>query len=199
MQIGEKIEFYKYEWRVLDIKKNAALIITEYIIEKREYHTKKEATWADCELRKYLNGEFYERFAADEKMRIIPVTNTTPDNPWYGTSGGADTEDKIFLLNIEDAVCRYFGDSSKHLAHRTKSEKYWFAKKDENNIKRVTNYPVEGAWGTWWWLRTPGRDNRLAVYIHGNGCVGINGNGITKRAKSVTGTGGVRPALWLKL
>jgi len=33
MQTGDKINFNKYEWRVLAIKNNAALIITEYIIE----------------------------------------------------------------------------------------------------------------------------------------------------------------------
>ncbi|MCG8685316.1 MAG: hypothetical protein MI892_10600, partial [Desulfobacterales bacterium] len=29
----------------------------------------------------------------------------------------------------------------------------------------------------WWWLRSPGRDNRRAVYIHGDGYIGIQGNG----------------------
>ena len=51
MQIGDKIEFSGYDWRVLDIKDNAALIITEDIVELRAYHNKPgDITWADCEL-----------------------------------------------------------------------------------------------------------------------------------------------------
>ena len=59
--IGEVISFGGYNWRILDIKNNAALIITEYIIEQRAYHdVYKDITWAGCSLRKYLNGEFYD-------------------------------------------------------------------------------------------------------------------------------------------
>ena len=46
-----------------------------------------EITWADCALRRYLNGAFYDRFTANEKARIVPVINKNPDNPWYGTEG----------------------------------------------------------------------------------------------------------------
>ena len=39
MQVGDIINFGKYKWRVLTIKNNAALIITEDIIELRAFHT----------------------------------------------------------------------------------------------------------------------------------------------------------------
>jgi hypothetical protein len=56
MQVGDKIVFGQYEWRVLEIQNNVALIITEYIIDQRVYHDAyKDITWADCSLRKYLN------------------------------------------------------------------------------------------------------------------------------------------------
>ena len=38
MQAGDKISFGDYEWRVLDVQDNTALIITEYVIEERSYH-----------------------------------------------------------------------------------------------------------------------------------------------------------------
>ncbi len=38
MQVGDKIVFSKYQWRVLYIQNDAALIITEEIIEQRAYH-----------------------------------------------------------------------------------------------------------------------------------------------------------------
>lgn len=173
MQAGDKIVFSTYEWRVLDIQNGAALIITEDIEELRAYHDNSmDITWADCELRKYLNGEFYDKFNEIDKSRIIPVTNKNPGNPWYGAKGGEDTQDSIFLLTIEDVVCRYFGNSSEKLHNRGKNQKYWFQRKDENNSKRKSKFQGDG----WWWIRSPGRANWKAVYIHGDGNVGIQGN-----------------------
>lgn len=175
-------------------------------MEEREYHNKKEGiTWADCELRQYLNGEFYNRFNEVNRSKIISVTNHTPNNPWYGTNGGEDTQDYIFFLTIEDVVCRYFGDSSALLYNRSPKQKYWFGRKDENNPKRMAKYK---GYYSWWWLRSPGRDHRVAGYIHGlapnqldssGGCVGINGNGIFNRKHSLSGIGGIRPALWVRM
>ncbi len=200
MQTGDKISFGSYEWRVLEVKNNTALIITEYIIEQRAYHNAyKDITWADCSLRKYLNSEFYDRFTTAEKSRIIPVLNKNPDNQWYGTKGGTDTQDSIFLLSIEETVCRYFGDSSSTLYSPGKNQRYWFERKDKNNSKRIARLEnrKEGSW--WWWLRSPGRVSIKAVYIHGDGNIGIQGNNILKgNISDGECKGGVRPALWLK-
>ena len=200
MQAGDKISFGNYEWRVLEVQNNTALIITEYIIEQRAYHNAyKDITWADCSLRKYLNSEFYDRFTAAEKSRIIPVLNKNPDNQWYGTKGGTDTQDSIFLLSIEETVCRYFGDSSSKLYSPGKNQRYWFERKDKNNSKRIARLEKrkEGSW--WWWLRSPGRVSIKAVYIHGDGNIGIQGNNILKgNISDGECKGGVRPALWLK-
>jgi len=191
--IGSILSFGNYNWRVLDTQNKTALIITEQVIERRSYHDiNEDTTWAKCNLRKYLNGDFFNRFNATDKSKIVPVTNKNDDNQWYNGKGCEDTKDTIFLLSIEEVVCRYFGDSSVILRNPGNQKyKYWFNKKDENNCKRLTN-------GSWW-LRSPGRTNRMAAYIHGlasnqldssGGCVGINGNGINQ-------LGGVRPALWL--
>ena len=200
MQAGDKILFGNYEWRVLEVQNNTALIITEYIIEQRAYHNAyKDITWADCSLRKYLNSEFYDRFSAAEKSRIIPVLNKNPDNQWYGTKGGTDTQDSIFLLSIEETVCRYFGDSSSKLYSPGKNQRYWFERKDKNNSKRIARLEKrkEGSW--WWWLRSPGRVSIKAVYIHGDGNIGIQGNNILKgNISDGECKGGLRPALWLK-
>ena len=201
MQAGDKISFGNYEWRVLEVQNNTALIITEYIIEQRAYHNAyKDITWADCSLRKYLNGEFYDRFTVADKSRIIPVLNKNSDNQWYGSKGGSDTQDSIFLLSIEEAVCRYFGDSSSKLYNPGRNQRYWFERKDKNNSKRIVRLESrkEGSW--WWWLRSPGRVNIKAVYIHGDGNIGIQGNNILKgNISDGECKGGIRPALWLKL
>ena len=189
MQIGDKIVFDRYEWRILDIQNNTALIITEDIVEQRAYHNiYKDTTWNGCEIRKYLNSEFYDKFDDTNKSRISQVLNKNPDNPWYGTKAGGEGQDCIFLLSPEE-VCRYFGDSTEKLQNRG-NNRYW-KKNDENNSKRMAK--LRGVY-YWWWLRSPGRNNHLAVYVHGtDGCIGLNGNNVTNC------NGGIRPALWLKL
>lgn len=198
-KMDSTLSFGGYNWRVLDIQDNVALLITEDIIEQRAYHDAyKDITWADCSLRKYLNGEFYDKFSEADKSRIMPVINKNLDNQWYGSKGGVDTKDSIFLLSIEE-VCKYFGDSRSKLYNRGKNQRYWFERKDENNNKRIARFEGE-TWGSWWWLRSPGRVSVKAVYIHGDGNIGIQGNNILKgNISDGKCTGGVRPALWLKL
>lgn len=200
IQIGSSVSFGGYNWCVLDIQNNAALIITEEIIEQRPYHDAyKDITWADCTLRKYLNGEFYDKFNEADRSRIIPVINKNLDNQWYGSKGGADTRDSVFLLSLEE-VCTYFGDSRSKLHNPGKNQRYWFERKDENNSKRLARL-LGKEWAWWWWLRSPGRVNVKAVYIFGtDGNIGIQGNNILKgNLSDGKCTGGVRPALWLKL
>jgi len=198
LNIGSIIPFGNYNWRILDIKNNKALIITEDIIEQRPYHnTYKDITWSDCSLRKYLNNEFYNQFSATDKSRIILTINRNSNNQWYGAEGGADTQDFIFLLSIEEVACQYFGDSSSLLLNPGKNQRYWFERKDKNNSKRSAKFKG-GIW--WWWLRSPGRVNIKAVYIHGDGNIGIQGNNILKgNISDGMCKGGLRPALWLKL
>ncbi len=199
MRTGDTISFGGYDWRVLDIQDDRALIITQHIIDQRPYHDAyADTTWAECSLRKYLNTEFHDAFDATDRSRIIPVVNENRDNQWYGSKGGVDTQDSIFLLSMEDAVCRYFGDSGSKLYDPGKNQRYWFERKDENNCKRIATLPQGRIW--WWWLRSPGRVNVKAVYIHGDGNIGIQGNNILKgNLSDGRCTGGVRPALWIKL
>lgn len=202
-EIGDTIQFGDYQWLILDKEADRVLIITEDIIAQRPYNDYAgEVTWHDCALRKYLNGEFYESFTVEEQSKIKLRVNQNSDNQWYGAAGGEATEDYVFLLTIEDVVCKYFGDSRKNLENPSAKQRYWFQRKDSNNIRRRASY--EGyVW--WWWLRSPGRDNKRAVYIHGDGNIGIQGNATfryssdTRHPLTNDNSGGVRPALWLEV
>ena len=56
VRVGDIIEFGNYEWRVLDVQGERALVITHRIIESRAYHnTFEDITWADSDMRYYLN------------------------------------------------------------------------------------------------------------------------------------------------
>ena len=115
--IGKIINFGGYSWRVLSIENGKALIITEHIIDMQPYNNGLEkryekTTWETCDLRVYLNENFYNSFSDADKTKILEVTNTNEDNQLYGTAGGNDTADKVFLLSLSE-LTKYFGDSGQ--------------------------------------------------------------------------------------
>lgn len=186
---GGKIHFGGYDWYILDKQDGKKLIITEKVIEKRPYHSEETAiTWETCDMRKYLNGEFYQSFSEANRSRIIEVVNENLDNPWDGTSGGNSTIDRIFLLSIDEVV-KHFDDSGKLQTKQfgPKGEAWWFD--DHYNANRTAKL---GSKNAWWWLRSPGYIGTRAAYISIGGNVHIHGEGFKGNG------GGIRPALWLR-
>jgi hypothetical protein len=127
---GEKrnLSFGAYVWRVLEARNDRALLITEDIIEKRPYHTvfstDVDNTWADCSLRHYLNDEFYGAFSDECKERVLPVELMNADNASYGTAGGTNTEDRIFLLSADEAE-RLFSSDAERVALFAGAARWW--------------------------------------------------------------------------
>lgn len=190
MVTEDMVAFGKYNWQVLNVNDDRALIITQDIIGLRWYHTKfEDITWVNCDLRVYLNDEFYNEFSQNEKAKIITVTNKNLDNQWFKTKGGEDTTDNIFLLSLEE-VCEYFGDSKAKL--QNKGSQKWFID-DQNNRKRKAKY---GNDYHWWRLRSPGYYGGTGASVSYNGYVYVRGNGVYGRPRD---GGGLRPALWLQL
>ena len=117
VSVGDTIQFGGYGWRVLDVKDGKALLLSDKVLERKAIHHdgKVIITWADSDMRQYLNGEFLGGIPADERAKIAETTVANKDNQWYGTKGGNDTKDKIFLLSLDEVV-KYFGDSGKAAA-----------------------------------------------------------------------------------
>jgi hypothetical protein len=206
-KIGTLIPFGEYKWRVLDVQGDRALIITEDIVTQLAYDKNTdwggEITWEKCTLRnEYLKGEFWLSFTADEQNQIRETPIKNLPNQWHGTNGGSNTNDKIFLLSIEEVI-RYFGDSGdlkkrkgwyykdgKDVLNNTGDKsKDWYIN-DQYNSDRVANYNNKACW---WWLRSPGNCNcgYFAAFVNKYGVV-MNDVHIFIHG------GGVRPALWLK-
>jgi len=221
---GGKIRFGKYDWYVLDKQNGKSLILTEKVIEKRNYHNQEiEVTWETCDLRKYLNGEFYNSFSEADRERIIETVNENNDNPWYGASGGNATTDRIFLLSIEEVV-KYFGDSGQ-LKTKAKNPGWDWCKNeyipwigDQYDIARRA--VDDTGMVVCWRLRTPGANNRFCVFVFGN-CgdefdhgginvcggetmedgyliVGVGDGGLKTKKDDFITLNGVRPALWIR-
>ena len=145
-QVGNQVEFGKYKWTVLAQENGKALLITTDCVEKRPYNEELvKITWEKCTLRKYLNGEFYNQFNEEEKSQIVKTKVINNDNSKYGTAGGNDTEDNIFLLSIDEAN-KYF----------------------KSDDERIANYDGEAAW---WWLRSPGYNVDFAAFVDDDGLV----------------------------
>ncbi len=98
----------------IDFKKRTMLIIAEKPVCDKPYNEEFTAvTWERCTLRKWLNEDFYSSFTDEEKAMIIDTTVVNRDNKKYGTKGGNDTTDKIFLLSIEEAEKQFANDASR--------------------------------------------------------------------------------------
>lgn len=108
---GKTFLFGKYngeeiKWRVLKKENNKALLISEKILCEREYNEKLVAvTWRTCSLRSWLNNDFYSStFDAFEQNDIL------------NTKINETTEDKIFLLSVDEAK-KYFKNDNDRMSN----------------------------------------------------------------------------------
>lgn len=100
-QVGETVFFGAYEqdnqqdngtepieWLVLDIQDGKALLISQYALDCKPYHTiDRTVTWETCTLRNWLNTSFYnEAFLTAEQAKIATVTVSADENPSYATA-----------------------------------------------------------------------------------------------------------------
>jgi hypothetical protein len=198
---GSIIKFGGYDWRVLEVKDGKALLLSDKVLGLRRYHnTWENVTWATSDIRAYLNGEFFNSFSATDRARIAQITNTNADNPWHGTPGGISTQDRIFLLSLDELV-QYFGDADQ-LAKPEGEREQWWGFYGAHAGKRIafctsTCCNASSTVGHWWWLRSPGYESIggsfRAAFIDNRGYVNVGGEGVSNVF------GGVRPALWVYL
>jgi len=100
------------EWLVLKEEDGRALVLSRYALALMKYHhtvaIDSSVTWETWESRACLNGEFLEAaFSKAEQERIPTVTVETPmvhdHDPGFDNVPVNDTEDKLFLLSMQEA------------------------------------------------------------------------------------------------
>ena len=190
VDIGANIMFGRYmqgrngeqasiEWLVLSKDQGKYLLLSKYGLDCKRFHNKSaKITWEQCDLRRWLNNDFYNKaFNINEKEKIVQVRNQNPKNFYHGTDGGNPTLDKVFLLSIDEAK-RYFKDDSARQCQLTR-----YAQMQST----ITGDNGNG----WWWLRSPG--SKL------NNAAGINPDGVIRDVgHRVYGENSfVRPAIWI--
>lgn len=212
-----KIRLGGYDWLVLAEEGGKALLLSEKVILfRRFHHSNEQITWAECELREYLNGEFYNELSEEERKLIVETTLPPYENPWYGASDGRarlaqlkgkssvrwpeSTDDRVFILSVEEVV-KYLGDSGD-LENRvglwaTMEDMTWRGDGmgqclyDRHNTARI----AEGEDGVAevWSTRTPGYQYHYIVPVLCNGTIGpFTGGGVDNPA-------GIRPAMWVRV
>ncbi|MCL2165027.1 MAG: DUF6273 domain-containing protein [Oscillospiraceae bacterium] len=202
--IGSTIEFGPYSWLVLGVKDNRALLLADEILERRPFDAyrqgKNNHQWENSDIRKYLNSGFISRFSSGERIRIASVQIDNKQNYWSRTGGTPPTNDKVFLLSVEEAD-KYFGNSMDYMNMQRKevrngtpcpnahSEKgSWISNRnDTNRIAYYRGKPHS------WWLRTCGNGD-IETYVYKSGAIDLWGGTTFSDIYD-----GVRPALWLHL
>nr|MCR5201804.1 DUF6273 domain-containing protein [Lachnospiraceae bacterium] len=175
-------------WRVLKRNNNKVLIITNKVIDVIPYNKEwGDITWSECTLRKYLNNDFINTsFSSSIIKQIETVTLKNPDNKILGTKGGPDTQDRVFCLSMDEAET-YFKDDNDRVAKPTD---YAISRAKEDKLKSFLDDKTGGGK---YWLRTPGSGQYYAALVRGSGNADFSGNYV------VSASGGIRPALWLRL
>jgi hypothetical protein len=194
-QIGDIIYFGNYEqdnrtangkeeieWRVLEKDADGnMLVVSRYALDCRRYHDSVgQVTWENCDLRKWLNSEFYSTaFNKTQKKKIKATTIENRDNADYNTFGGNDTKDKVFLLSIDEAKT-YLPSTVDRVCLATN-----YAESQGTQLEGVTKTCR-------WWLRSPGSTLYSASYVKIDGFILQLGTPVSIEKLSV------RPAMWVK-
>lgn len=128
----------------------------------------------------YSSDNFIDAaFTSAEKNVIRQVTVVNEDNPYYGTEGGNDTKDKVYLLSIAEASNASYGfnstfdtDSKTRVATNTA---YVAGKSGMSDVGKAD----------YWWLRSPGGSANNASNVNNNGYGNYNNNNVNNESVAV--------------
>ena len=208
--------YFRYEpikWRVLSTAGDQAFLQADLALDDQKYNKNDTSvTWESSSMRSWLNGYGPEKnepkmdyrsdsclqdaftSAGQQVIRTTEVENA--DNLEYGTEGGNNTTDKIFLLSEQEV-------------YGTKAGSYGFAEaygtNDEARRRKSSTYAkAKGVWSNYgegagydgncyWWLRTPGDNTNRTMLVDYRGYVDRYGDSV------INDDNGVCPALNLNL
>ena len=196
------------EWYVLDRKEDKVLLFSKYVLDTKPYHKEyTEVTWAQSSIREWLNSTFYNVAFNDTEKNYICKTkilnnDTNFDFLQYGSVGGENTIDNVFLLSIEEAK-KYFNYTYDDTSMNG-FEEYENSELDKRLIGVVTNYAIfngsmnygiDGSeeCSTMWYLRSLGYGNLFSAYVESNGYIDTQGY------FSIDTPNGIRPAIWVDI
>ena len=219
---GDTITFGHYEqdndtsngpeaitWKVLDVQDGKALVISEKILARVRHRYVEDGhgavTWETSCVRQWLSEDFFNAAFSGEEKTAVCLTNVKSEpNPDYtDTDSGADTQDYVFVLGLEeyDAYFANDGDVSDAVAPYTEVARVGNPYAKDELVRNAKYYPMnnaargnaDGSAG-WWWLRTVGQD----YAADGNFMIRVDAAGKADGVGSDADCG-VRPAMWVDI
>lgn len=183
------------EWMMLDHDGQRALVVSKYGLDAQPYNKDyTSVTWETCTLRKWLNGTFYNKaFSSAEQAAILTTNVNNSKSQCYSgwnTSGGNNTQDKVFLLSYAEAN-KYFGvthDTTSNTKSRVAPTAYAIA---QGTYTYYSNKTADGTDAGRWWLRSPG--------FYQSSAAGVRTDGSLDYYRVDDDSGSVRPALWVNV
>ena len=167
--------YFKWErikWKVLQMEGSTLFLMADRGLDGRAYDSHgNSVTWENCSLRRWLNDTFCRTaFSRAEQEALVPWTVANGDNPQYGTEGGNDTTDKIYLLSVGEAATPSYGfceDLDVQSASR------WVEGSDFYACVREVGLNDDGSCE--WRLRSPGKNTYASADVR-NGKVNRSGS-----------------------
>ena len=184
VNVGDYIKFGSYsqtssgqkqpiEWQVLAKENNKMLVISRYGLDAKRFDSSSNV-WSNSEIRKWLNGDFYNEAFSEQEKKSINLSNLSD----VGTS------DNVFLLSREEAE-KYFSNNAER---RCKATEYAV----KNGAHVADSSYGDNAGYSHCWLRSPDPYSDDYVYLVFNGGY-INFNSVFNVHILA------RPALWINL
>jgi hypothetical protein len=176
------VGFGGFDWQVLAVANGRATLITKEVVALRAYSDSgSDTTWEQCSLRAWLNNEFFaDSFSPQEQVLVLDSQLANPASAEYGTAGGNDTTDKVYLLSIDEAQARFadnqertavlgmpqeqLDDTTGTLQQNSDYNSYTFSEPSQP-MRDHNGMPL------WWWLRSPGIKADAAATVLDNGTV----------------------------
>lgn len=178
----------RMQWYVADKQGDKLLLVSTEAVDGRYYNDQIDGpnNWENAALRSFLNQVYMDSINQYEKELVLLTTVETKDNPQYGTTDRTITQDYMFILSAEE-VELYFPNAEDRKLKPTPVAVF-----ERININISSGYNYEKRDGySWWWVRTPGADERRISFVNEEGVIDYKGRYCT------VSSGGVRPAMWV--
>ena len=198
------------KWRVLSVEGDDVFLVADKNLDCQRYNdTDMDVTWKTCTMRSWLNGYGAESnkdgkdysgnnflnnvFSAGEQLAIRTTNVVNNDNPEYGTEGGNDTADKVYLLSLDEVTNLAYGFASHDSTSATRIAVNTAYTAGGGEIE--SKYMNDAGNAEHWWLRSPGYGSNFASNVDYDGYVDAGGDFVYGSHYDHA----VRPALHLNL
>lgn len=148
VEFGERDNGKPAKWYVLENNGETVTLIAEFDLKHAFDSGKEPRTWADCELRTWLNTDFLTETFYKYEQDLLARPILPSEDSGYGTKGGADTVDQVYILSAKEV------NDYKDVLN---------ASDDQGEPLQIYNAGAHG-----WILRTPGAvENGVATVDQG--------------------------------